>query len=342
MAVYPIVVHLYRPCALSSSPDSYKTAWNARSATLSDGMAAVDGSADESVLAATGAFTARQVHAALALEPADRVFEIGCGVGRIGAQLAGHVAAWHGIDIADNMAALARARVESHPGATASAVDGPNLKPFADASMDKGYCVAVFIHMDKEDMVLYLREVARVLKPGGLFYFDHWNLSHPVGWQRFAYEVDQVGRSDPSQRKDVARNQFCTPEELRLYVRAAGLELVFEQADSPWVQIVARKPAHALPIAPPSPRPIDLATLTAGAAAEAARLEASRPDIAFSPRWATCFAEACEVLIGGLHPATMLARWRAEPGPPPEVALYIVWLEAIWHRHPHLWPPVAA
>lgn len=185
-------------------------------------MAAVDGSADEAVLAATGAFTARQVHAALELEPDDRVFEIGCGVGRIGAQLAGHVALWHGIDIAENMAALARARVDAHPGATASAVDGPNLRPFATASMDKGYCVAVFIHMDKEDMVLYLREVARVLRPGGLFYFDHWNLSHPVGWQRFAYEVDQVGRSDPALRKDVARNQFCTPEELRLHAAPRG------------------------------------------------------------------------------------------------------------------------
>jgi SAM-dependent methyltransferase len=327
---------------LSSSPESYKAAWNARSATLSDGMAAVDGSADESVLAATGAFTAGQVHAALELVPSDRVFEIGCGVGRIGAQLAGHVALWHGIDIAENMAALARARVESHPGATASAVDGPHLKPFADASMDQGYCVAVFIHMDKEDMVLYLRDVARVLRPGGLFYFDHWNLSNPVGWQRFAYEVDQVGRGDPAQRKDVARNQFCTPEELRLYVRAAGLELVFEDAGSHLVQMVARKPEHAPASGAPSPLPVAAVALSAGGRAEAARLEAARADIAFSPRWVQCFAEACEVLIGGVHPATMLARWRAEPGPPPEVALHVAWLDAIWHRHPHLWPPVAA
>ena len=327
---------------MSSIPDSYKAAWNARSATLSEGMAAVDGSADEAVLAETGAFTARQVHAALELAPDDRVFEIGCGVGRIGAQLAGFVAAWHGVDIAENMAALARARVAAHAAATATTVDGPNLKPFADASMDKGYCVAVFIHMDKEDMVLYLREVARVLRAGGLFYFDHWNLSNPVGWQRFAYEVDQVARGNPAERKDVARNQFCTPEELRLYVRAAGLELVFEDSSSHLVQMVARKPERALIDAAPSPQPIDLAALTPGSAAAAARLEAARADIAFSPRWVQCFAESCEVLIGGVHPAKMLARWRAEPGPPPEVQIHIAWLGAIWHRHPHLWPPVAA
>ncbi|HAI58449.1 MAG TPA: hypothetical protein DCM32_01025 [Xanthomonadaceae bacterium] len=305
-------------------------------------MAAVDGSADESVLAATGAFAAQQVRAALELLPSDRVFEIGCGVGRIGTQLAAALAGWHGIDIAENMAALARARVAAHPGATASAVDGPNLEPFADASMDKGYCVAVFIHMDKEDMVLYLREVARVLKPGGLFYFDHWNLSNPVGWQRFAYEVDQVGRGNPAERKDVARNQFCTPEELRLYVRAAGLELVFEDNSAHFAQMVARKPDHALAPGAPSPLPIDPARLTAGAAAAAARLAAVRADIAFSARCVQCFAECCEVLIGGVHPSTVLARWRAEPGPSPDVQLHIAWLEAIWHRHPHLWPPVAA
>lgn len=327
---------------MTERPDNSKDAWNARAGTPSDGMAAIDGSADASVLAITGAFTAAQVHAALELEPADRVFEIGCGVGRIGAQIAGHLAHWHGIDIAENMVALARARLMAYPHAAVSVVDGPHLRPLADDSMDKGYAVAVYIHMDKEDLVLSLREVARVLRPGGLFYFDHWNLAHPAGWRRFAFEVDQMGRSDPPQRKDVVRHQFCTVEEIRLYVRAAGLELVFEHDDSPWVQAVARKPAHPLQDAPPSPRAIEPARLTAGAAAAAARLDAARADIGFSARWVQCFSESCDVLMGGLHPAELLARWRADPDPPPEVAVHIAWLDAIWHRHPHLWPPVVA
>ncbi|MFN3964187.1 MAG: class I SAM-dependent methyltransferase [Silanimonas lenta] len=327
---------------MSTSPDTYKAAWNARSSSLAAAMLAVDGSASEEVLALTGAYTARQVHAALDLLPADRVFEIGCGVGRIGAQLAGHVAEWHGLDIAENMAALAHARVAAHPGARASALAGPRLSPLADASMDKGYCVAVFIHMDKEDMNLYLREVVRVLRPGGLFYFDHWNLAHPVGWQRFTYEVDEIGRSDPAQRKDVARNQFCTPEEVRLYVRAAGLELVFEHTDSPWIQAVARKPEHPLPRAAPSPAPIEPAALSAGAAAEAARLAAARAEIGFTPAWTRCFAQSCEVLIGGRHPALLLDEWRREAEPAPEIPLFIAWLEAVWRHNPHLWPPAAA
>ncbi len=47
---------------------------------------------------------------------------------------------------------------------------------FAAASFDKAYAVAVLIHLDKEDVFLYLREVARILRPGGLLYVDTWNL----------------------------------------------------------------------------------------------------------------------------------------------------------------------
>ena len=47
------------------------------------------------------------------------------------------------------------------------------LDGLADASFDKAYCVAVFIHMDKEDFFLYLEEIARVLKPGGAALFRH-------------------------------------------------------------------------------------------------------------------------------------------------------------------------
>jgi len=311
---------------MTAPDDSYKATWNARSTNLADGMLAVDGSADEDVLVQTGAYAAAQLRAALAPGPGQHLFEIGCGVGRLGAQLAPEVASWTGLDIAENMVALTRQRLAGVAGARAHALAGPKLSPLADASMDKGWCVAVFIHMDKEDMVLYLREVMRVLRPGGLFYFDHWNLAHPVGWRRFAYEVDEIGRSDPAQRKDVARNQFCTPEELRLYVRHAGLELLFEHSDSPWVQMVVRRPDGD----------------AAAALAEQARLAAARAAIACTPLWTRLFAEACEVLIEGVHPATMLARWRSQPETGPELPMFIAWLAAVWQRQPQRWPALPA
>lgn len=322
---------------VNAALDTYKATWNARATTLADGMRAVDGSASQQVLALTGAFTAAQVRAALDLQPGDHVFEIGCGVGRIGRLLAPELAQWHGLDIAERMVAHTRQALAGVPGALASPLMGSALPMLEDASMDKGYSVAVFIHLDKEDVNLYLREVARVLRPGGLFYFDTWNLSHPVGWQRFAYEVDEAAKADPTRRKDVARNQFCTPEEIRLYVRAAGLELVFEDLDSHWIQVVARRPDIPMPPGI-APCPLSLA-----GEETARRLASRRASIGYSPRWVQCFSEACEVLLGRVNVQTMLDRWRAEPGPPPEVVLHIAWLEGLGlvdSPTPHVVAPV--
>ncbi len=162
-------------------------------------------------------------HGALDFKPTDRVFELGCGVGRVGLQLAPKVARWEGADISANMLDVARSRLAAQGNVGFTELKRSRLDGIADASFDKAYCVAVFIHMDKEDFFLYLEEIARVLKPGGLLYFDTWNLASKVGWRRFMLEVDQHRNSDPSQRKDVARNQFSTPEEVRTFTRACGL-----------------------------------------------------------------------------------------------------------------------
>ena len=223
---------------------NYKSFWDNKAETLAGAMAAVDGSTDESVLRATGAYSARQVAAALELKATDRVLELGCGVARIGRELAPQVAHWHGVDISQNMVGVARDRLAAAgiANATAEPLVRTSLSMLADASFDKAYSVAVFIHMDKEDFVLYLRELRRVLKPGGRLFFDVWNIAHPIGWTRFAYEVAQYVDHDFSQRKDVARNQFSTPQEVAIYLRHAGFEQVLMLDDSPQIQAVAQVP----------------------------------------------------------------------------------------------------
>ncbi|OHC01472.1 MAG: hypothetical protein A3H23_00550 [Planctomycetes bacterium RIFCSPLOWO2_12_FULL_40_19] len=49
--------------------------------------------------------------------------------------------------------------------------------PYADNSFDVLTMLAVFEHFDKEKLILILREVKRVLKPGGVFI-----LTVPAGW----------------------------------------------------------------------------------------------------------------------------------------------------------------
>ena len=76
---------------------------------------------------------------------------------------------------------------------------------FADDSFDKAYSVAVFCHMDKEDLFLYLRDLHRIIRPGGLIYIETWNLAHPVGWRRWEHEVRNWSRLAAGERKDAGR-----------------------------------------------------------------------------------------------------------------------------------------
>jgi SAM-dependent methyltransferase len=301
----------------------YKSFWNDKAATPTGARIAVDGSTDERTLRLTGAFSAAQARAALDLQPTDHVFELGCGVGRIGRELAGDVARWHGLDISENMLGVARERLHGIGDARFDALAGPRLPMLADASMDKGYCVAVFIHMDKEDMVLYLRDVARVLRPGGLFYFDHWNLAHPVGWKRFAAEVDQAARLPPGQRKDVARNQFCVPEELVAYVRGAGLEPLLVIGDSPNAQVVARRPDGD-----------DVA-----AARERTRLRAAAPRIDYGADWTRYFEAILEAEVAGQAPHRLMAMLDAQPADDPTAEMFRAWIGGLWRLRVDVWGP---
>ena len=301
----------------------YKSFWNDKAATPTGARIAVDGSTDERTLRLTGAFSAAQARAALDLKPGDHVFELGCGVGRIGRELAGEVARWHGLDISENMLAVARERLQGLGDVRFNALSGPRLPMLADASQDRGYCVAVFIHMDKEDMVLYLREVARVLKPGGLFYFDHWNLAHPVGWKRFAMEVEQAARVPAGQRKDVARNQFCVPEELVAYVRGVGLEPLLVIGDSPNAQIVARRPDGD----------------AVGAMRERVRLQAAAGQVDYGRQWTDYFEAILEAEIAGAAPARLLAMLDARPADDPVAAMFRAWIGGLWRLRAAQWGP---
>lgn len=304
----------------------YKQFWNHKSPDAVAAMSAVDGSPDETTLRLTGRYTARQLQAALAFAPADRVFEIGCGVGRIGRELLPLIGQWSGLDISENMLGVTRQRLGDDPRVQLHALDRPSLSALADGSQDKGYCVAVFIHMDKEDFAHYLHEVARVLRPGGLFYFDHWNLAHPVGLRRFSLDFEQARHQPPGVRKDVARNQFSNPEEARLLVQHAGLELVANLDGSPWLHVVVRRPdgdADAL-------------------AREQARVAACADRVIYSPRWTHYFDLIVAAERERRAPHDLAAELVAADGSDLEVAMFRRWVAGNWARRQADWGPVPA
>lgn len=270
--------------------DSYGSFWNHQAATPEGAMAAVDGSGDETIVRRTGAWTANQVRHALLLEPTDRVLELGCGIGRIGRELLGQCAAWTGTDISAHMLAVAQQRLAEFNNFRLIELDRTSLEAIPDADVDKAYAVAVFCHLDKEDVFLYLEELRRVLRSGGLLLIETWNLGHPVGWKRWELEVRNWSKSDQSERKNIARNQFCTPDELSLYVKQAGLTELMRLHNSPWLQIIATHGSD-----------------TATSQARTEQLAAQLDQIEYSSLWTHLFDATLNVKHGSLHPRDLLA-----------------------------------
>src|SRR5258706_5015471 len=65
-----------------------------------------------------------------------RALEIGCGPGRVMRPMAQHFAEIHGVDVADEMIALAREKLRGVPNAFPRTTDGATLAGYADEAMD--------------------------------------------------------------------------------------------------------------------------------------------------------------------------------------------------------------
>ena len=102
---------------------------------------------------------------ALGLAPAQRILDLGCGIGRLSAWLAGADRAVVGVDT--SMAMLSTARSRLRPNVSFVAFDGAKL-PFSDGAFDRVVCVFVLQHViDDKHLDHLAAEVARVTRPGG-------------------------------------------------------------------------------------------------------------------------------------------------------------------------------
>src|SRR3984885_15075014 len=141
---------------------------------------------DEAEFHATATDVLRSIEAQLKRLPgnvnrrARRALEIGCGPGRLVKPLSRHFGEIHGVDVSDEMIRLARQRLADIPHAHFHATNGASLAQFVDLSFEFVYSYAVFQHIPSRDVVLeYMREIRRVLKPGGIFHGQFNGLSHP-------------------------------------------------------------------------------------------------------------------------------------------------------------------
>jgi SAM-dependent methyltransferase len=101
-----------------------------------------------------------------------RALDFGCGVGRITQALADHFERCDGVDISTSMLEAARLH-NRHPGrCTYHLNTAPDLRLFDAASFSFVYSTLVLQHMEPQYSQAYIRELLRVLAPGGLLVFQ--------------------------------------------------------------------------------------------------------------------------------------------------------------------------
>ncbi|WP_084863800.1 bifunctional 2-polyprenyl-6-hydroxyphenol methylase/3-demethylubiquinol 3-O-methyltransferase UbiG [Salibaculum halophilum] len=147
-----------------------------------------------------------------------RVLDLGCAGGFMAEALAERGAQVTGIDPAEKAIAAARAHAHAAEHAIAYDVGVGEALPYDRAGFDAVVCVDVLEHVSDLDRVL--AEVARVLRPGGLFLFDTIN-RNPLARLATITMAEDILRLLPRGTHDPAL--FIKPAELRAGLSRAGL-----------------------------------------------------------------------------------------------------------------------
>jgi ubiquinone/menaquinone biosynthesis C-methylase UbiE len=102
-----------------------------------------------------------------------RALEIGCGAGRMTRALASFFGEAHGVDVSREMVQQGRKLLAGVPNAHLHHGSGADLRVLGDMRFDFAFSFIVFQHIPSKGVIEnYVREVSRLLKPGGTFKFQ--------------------------------------------------------------------------------------------------------------------------------------------------------------------------
>jgi SAM-dependent methyltransferase len=181
----------------------------------------------------------------LAVAETDEIAEIGCGVGRLTRVLAARAARVTAVDVSAEMLARAHELNADVRNVTWLHGDGRSLAGIADASLDGCFSHVVFQHLPDPELTLgYVREMARVLRPGG--------------WAAFGVSTDPavhrprrrlrwrlaaaLGRGPRAQEHPAWLGSAVPLERLRATAAASGLDLErVRYPDSQFTLVLARR-----------------------------------------------------------------------------------------------------
>jgi len=139
------------------------------------------------------------------------IIEVGCGHGRLMRPLADKFKEVHGTDATYERIMEARFRCKDYSNITVTQNDGHTLRQYADNSFDFAYCHGVLVHINSKKVINnYIREMGRVLKPGGRMKFDIY-----FGKGMFGITI-----------RDFGIGARYTEDEIKEVMAEAGLKIV--------------------------------------------------------------------------------------------------------------------
>jgi SAM-dependent methyltransferase len=176
--------------------------------------------------------------------PAGHLLEIAPGYGRITRFLVPLCDRITLVDLVPECIERCRERFRGVPGVSCVVTDGRSLPGVETGSIDFGFSWDSLVHAEMDVMQAYLRELARVLRPGGSAFLHHSNLGE------YADARGHVPLDNPHWR-----STSVSASLVRRAAAAAGLGVLAQEL-LPWggevfndcLSLVARAPGPAAPV----------------------------------------------------------------------------------------------
>lgn len=163
------------------------------------------------------------------LPPGGTILDIGCGLGRLTRPLARQAERVIALDVSSEMLAQARELNGQLDNVEWVHGDGRSLRPVDDATVDACVSHVVFRHIPDPAITLaYIREMGRVLKPGGFAAFELSN--DPAAHRRRAAGPRDrlaafVGRAPRGQDHDAWLGSHVELDDVRSAASETGMTL---------------------------------------------------------------------------------------------------------------------
>ena len=149
------------------------------------------------------------------------VLEIGPGGGKYSSRVGPRCGKLICADVSQAMLDRTQERLADACDLRILKLEGFDLEGVEDDSIDFAFSIDVFVHLDLEDIYVYVREMHRVLRPGSKLVLHFADLRSTAGMDQFLREAD----FNRAQYKAIGRISFLTPEIIGRVLETAGFAI---------------------------------------------------------------------------------------------------------------------